>query len=258
MFEAAVIEDRSKKNLAMKENINLLRIWYNHLTTLFERKKLKFQKLEQAFQKIKIFTGLNEIQAVVENFLTKECTYAGLLQTVQVKELECNDIKDRINQLQEKVNEISNLEVDKGNVERCRADERNMLKANLELAQKKFLIESVRDKVKTWIQQMAKKLVGITGEELAFGREERDMRNSRKLKRNRKVTAGEERLVEMVQRIRRICKAAIYRHRFSKNLGQVIDENRKIVVSSVISQYSKEVRKVVEEEVLDEAELVGY
>lgn len=252
MFEAAVIEDRSKKNLGIKESINLHRIWYNNLTSLFERKKLKFQKLEEAFQKIKIFTGLNEIQAVVENFLTKECTYAGLLQTVQVKEFECNDIKERINKLQGKVDEISNLEVEKGVVEKCKADERNILKANLELAQKKYLIESVREKVKTWINEMTRKLAKITGVEVDSNRV------ASYKKRNKRTAREGDRLVEMVYRIREICRAAIYQHKFAKSLGMVIEKNRKIVVSSMINQYSKEARRIVDEEIMDEAELIGY
>ena len=72
MYEAAIIDDRSAKSLKMKEGLALHKLWYKVLTRIYERKKEKSKNLEDAFQNVKIFTGIPEIGMVVENFLTKE------------------------------------------------------------------------------------------------------------------------------------------------------------------------------------------
>ena len=238
MFEVAVVEDRSKKNIGMKESLILHKMWHFTLTKLFEKKKNKFQKLEEAAQRVKAFTGLSEISLVVENYLTKENTYAGLLKTVKEKEQNCDKIKEKIEELQKKVLDIENKDLEMGKIEVAALVEKRILRENLELNEKKHLVENVYAKVRTWMKLTVRKLNLIVGNK-------------------RVVESGEDSMKVYMGEIRRICQEAIGKHNFSKSLGQVIEKNRKKAVNSVISQYSKMQRSVKKEEILSESDLIG-
>lgn len=238
MFEEAANEDQNKKNIGLKESLELHRMWLFSLTKIFEKKKRKFQKLEEASQKIKTFTGLGEISLVVENFLTKEYTYAGLLKTVKEKEDRCNEIKEGIDELQGKVNKIENKGLEKGKISESILAEKNLMKENFDLNQKKQSIDNVYSKVKTWMKLTVRKLNKIAGNKPT-------------------VSANDDSVKFYLQEIRKICQETIKKHNFSKNLGEVIEKNRKFAVNSAISQFSKQTKNIKREETLKESDLIG-
>lgn len=238
MFEEAANEDQNKKNIGIKESLELHRMWMFSLTKIFEKKKRKFQKLEEAAQKIKTFTGLGEISLVVENFLTKEYTYAGLLKTVKEKEEKCNEIKEGIDELQEKVNEIENKDLEKGKISESILAEKILMKENFDLNNKKQSIDNVYSKVKTWMKLTVRKLNKIAGNKPA-------------------AHTSDDSVKSYLQEIRKICQETIKKHNFSKNLGEVIEKNRKMAVNSAISQYSKLPKSIKREETLKESDLIG-
>lgn len=237
MFEAAVIEDRSAKNLSIKEGLSLHRLWYSVLTKIFEKKKEKSQKLEEAFQKIKIATGLPDINQIVENFLTKEQTYEALMLTVNKKEVECSNYKSKIDQLQAGVNNYANRSVsNKNELDEQREIQESKIRDLLELSQKKFLIENTYSKVRTWMKLMIRKfykIVGGTREELK----------------------GEENLLYYLEIIRDILKNA--KNNRENELGKTVEDNRKMAVYSMIKHISKIPHTFAEEEVMNENSLVA-
>ena len=158
MYEAAAIEDRSTKNLSLKEGLSLHKLWYNILTKIYERKKEKSKHLEEAFQNIKILTGIPEVALVVENFLTKEQTYVALMVTVNNKENECSKYQKKIDEMQACVNNFANKDINDGT---SFSDMKRIQEAKIrelfELSNKKFVIENTYSKVKTWIKLMIRK-----------------------------------------------------------------------------------------------------
>mmetsp|Transcript_23345 Transcript_23345/g.23090 ORF Transcript_23345/g.23090 Transcript_23345/m.23090 type:complete len:119 (+) Transcript_23345:818-1174(+) len=77
------------------------------MTMKFTKEMQKNSIYENAYQKIKITTGLQEIGQIVENFLTKEQTYKSLMVAVNQKEIECNSYRQKIDNMQKNVSDIA-------------------------------------------------------------------------------------------------------------------------------------------------------
>ena len=238
MYEAAIIEDRSTKNLRMKEGLALHKLWYKVLTRIYERKKEKSKNLEEAFQNVKIFTGIPEIGMVVQNFLTKEQTYAELMSTVGKKEVECSNYKKKIDKMQAMVNNFANKEVDSDSVEDMKGSQQDKFRELIELSQKKFAIENTASKLKTWLKLMIRKFNSILG--LPFNPLPNDLS-----------------LDFYMQEVKRICSLGISENSSGQSLGLRVEDKRKMAVRSAIRTLSKVPHNIQEEELLVEADLIG-
>jgi hypothetical protein len=237
MFEAAVIEDRSAKSLTIKESVSLHRLWYSVLTKIFERKKEKSQKLEEAFQRIKIATGIPEINLIVENFLTKEQTYDALMKTVSSKEVECSEYKMRIDDLQTGVNNYSNRTASNNSeLDQMRTLQEGKIRELIELSNKKFFIENIHSKVRTWMKLMIRKFFKIVGSDGIEVKDEKDLKFYLKI-------------------IARIFKNA--KKVNQEMLGKAVEDRRKLAVASMIKNLAKVPHSFLEEEVLNENSLIG-
>jgi hypothetical protein len=93
--EAAANDDKDSQELKLRETLLLNRMWYVILTKRYELEVKKSSDIEQAFQKIKINTGLNDINDVIEKFLTKEQTYNSLLSTIAESEKKLESLKEQ-------------------------------------------------------------------------------------------------------------------------------------------------------------------
>jgi hypothetical protein len=236
MFEAAVIEDRSAKSLSIKESVSLHRLWYSVLTKIFERKKEKSQKLEEAFLRIKIATGIPEINSIVENFLTKEQTYEALMRTVSTKEVECSNYKKKIDDLQTGVNNYSNRTAsNKTELDQMREVQEGKIRELFDLSNKKFLIENIHSKVRSWMKLMIRKFFKILGSD---GVEMKD---------------GQD-LIYYLTIIAQIFKNAKAINK--DELGKAVEDRRKLAVMSMIRHLSKVPHSFVEEEALNENSLL--
>ncbi|OMJ89411.1 hypothetical protein SteCoe_8409 [Stentor coeruleus] len=235
MYEAAVIEDRSTKSEKLKEGVSLHRIWYHILTKIFDRKVEKSKYLEEAFQKVKIATGIPEISIIVEKFLTKEQTYEALMNTVSKKEVECSEYKKKIDAIQRNVEMSSNKDVSSnGIIDKIREDNEHKIHELMELSHKKFLIENTHSKVRTWLWQVIRKFYKILGI------------NALDLERNAP-------LIYYIKCIKEIFALA----QSEKGLGARVEANRKYALNSMIKQVSMAQHKIVEEELMNESSLVA-
>jgi hypothetical protein len=124
-------------------------------------------------------------------------------------------------------------------LEGVKLKEKKMIRENFELAQKKYLIENINEKIKTCLGEMVRKLLKISESQVV------------KVKKS-------DGLLEIIAKIRIVFKEAIEKHKFSKNLGNFIEKSRNLAVKSVISQYSKQRYKVAIEENTAESDLVGF
>lgn len=239
MYEEAVIEDRSAKNLKLKEGLSLHRLWYKVLTRIYQRKKEKSQQLEEAFQNVKVLTGIPEISMVVENFLTKEQTYGELMRTVGKKEVECSSYKAKIDKMQALVNNFSNKEIsDSSSLSAMREQQQQNIRELLELSQKKFVIENTVAKLKNWIRLMIRKFNKI-------------------LNKPHEELPDDKALSFYIEVIRKICKLSDEADLNEKSLGMRVEDNRKFAVSSAIRDLSKIKHNLKPDEMLVETDLIG-
>ena len=91
--EAAANEDKDSEELKLRESLLVNRLWYIILSKKHEAEIKKASEIEKAFQKIRIATGLSEIDDVVERFLTREQNYSTLLIAVNESENKLEKLK---------------------------------------------------------------------------------------------------------------------------------------------------------------------
>ena len=93
--EAAANEDRDSHEAKLRTSLNLHKLWYNFLNRKLELEKLEAGKIEQAFQRIRSYIGITDINEIVEKFLTREQTYSSLLALVTETETKLEEVKTR-------------------------------------------------------------------------------------------------------------------------------------------------------------------
>ena len=163
MMEKALIEDQSAEQEDLREKFKLHFMWYMASTMRFEREQVKWKRYEDAFLKIKLVTGVQEIPVLVEKYLTKEQIYAEFLNSASRKELELAKYREKIGKMQEnldRLNESDSCEIfvtDKLQKNELHAIRKQVLEEN---AKMKSLMLS-RNKIKDWCNRFSLKLQKI-------------------------------------------------------------------------------------------------
>ena len=164
MMEKAMIEDQSAELEDLREKYLLHFMWYMASTIRFEREQVKWKRYEDAFLRIKLATGVQEIPVLVEKYLTKEQIYTEFLGSVSRKELELADYREKIDEMQEnldKLNESDSPEIfvaDKLQKNELHAIRKQLLEENAKMKHMKL----VRNKIKDWCNRFSQKLQKIT------------------------------------------------------------------------------------------------
>lgn len=70
----------------MRENFVVQKMWSQYYKMKMNKEMKKSQVIENAFQKIRSQTAITDVQEIVHKFLTREHTYAHLLQAVGEQE----------------------------------------------------------------------------------------------------------------------------------------------------------------------------
>lgn len=182
--EAAANDDKDSQEVKMKESLLVHRFWYNFLKWKLDHEMQKSVAIEEAFQQIKTATGLQDIQEIVEKFLTKEQTYNELLQAVAEAEKKLETLRtenvtarEQLRQLQildaggnprTIYHEIEELE----NELQKQTKEYNSLKDQLQKA------VIVYDQVLDWAQKIMQRLDIKTDLEVAPGSKIHESKNS--------------------------------------------------------------------------------
>jgi hypothetical protein len=100
-FAANMQEDGEETRL--RKGYVLHRFWWNALHRKLEKDKAESVEIEEAFQRIKIATGVGDIHDIVERFLTKEQTYSRLMQAVTESEQRVERLKHDIEEEQSNI-----------------------------------------------------------------------------------------------------------------------------------------------------------
>ncbi|OMJ79899.1 hypothetical protein SteCoe_19986 [Stentor coeruleus] len=152
MMEKVMIEDQSHELEEMREKYLLHFLWYMLSSMKFEKEQVKWKRYEDAFFRIKIATGIQEVPVLVEKFLTKETIYAEFLSSVKKKEIELAEFREKIENMQnslEKLHEIDPTEFSKGDKDR---NQELMIirKLVLEENSKMKALLMIKTKIKDW------------------------------------------------------------------------------------------------------------
>lgn len=100
-FAANMQEDGEETRL--RQGYLLHRFWWNALQRKLEKDKAQSVEIEEAFQRIKIATGLGDVHDMVERFLTKEQTYERLMHAVTEAEQRVERLKRDIEEEQSSI-----------------------------------------------------------------------------------------------------------------------------------------------------------
>lgn len=76
----------------MREKYIVHKFWHSLLKKRLLEERDRSTKLEQAYGKIKLGTGMSDMGEIVERFLTKEKTYAQMLQEVESNEKKLEEV----------------------------------------------------------------------------------------------------------------------------------------------------------------------
>ena len=148
IIELTMIEESSSHLDELRNSQLVHKCFEMFLNKKIISEKIKFEKLDLAFQKIKLRTGLQTIDDVIERFLTKETSLKELTENIHEKEEQVNDFHDKIISLQKKVNILQNDKCEKaqdGNITR-------IIEENSKLKTKKTHLEGRIVEIENWVR----------------------------------------------------------------------------------------------------------
>jgi len=101
--EQAANEQQDPEETRLRQGYLLHKFWWHALQRKLEKDKAQSVEIEEAFQSIKIATGLSDVREIVEKFLTKEQTYSHLVQAVTETEQRVEQLKQAIEDEQQDI-----------------------------------------------------------------------------------------------------------------------------------------------------------
>jgi hypothetical protein len=100
-------EETIRKFKGIREQVMLSRLWHLFLSNRLKEYLSKFGTIDLAFRKIRSITGLNDINDVVEKFLTKENLYHELMSMVNQNKANKENLIQSIKTIEEKIQELN-------------------------------------------------------------------------------------------------------------------------------------------------------
>lgn len=106
IYEEVENEENIRKYTGKRESIMLYKLWNMYLSNKLKDCAEKFGTMELAYKKIRSVTGLQNINQVVEKFLTKESSFQELMTMILAKKKEKDSYFKRNSELEVKVEKI--------------------------------------------------------------------------------------------------------------------------------------------------------
>jgi hypothetical protein len=91
--EAAANENKDQNEVKLRENFMVQKMWSQYYKMKMNKEMKKSFVIEDAFQKIRSQTAITDVQEIVHKFLTREQTYAHLLQAVSEHERKLDGLR---------------------------------------------------------------------------------------------------------------------------------------------------------------------
>jgi hypothetical protein len=162
IVEKTMIDERSSHLEEMRNSLISHKMYDKLLSKKLVIVKNIFNRLDEAFQKVRIKTGLFNAEEVIVKFLTQEANYQALTQTLHAKELECNEYKKKIDDIQEKV---AVLDEDKPSKEYATEEIKQKINEIGRSKEKKSEIWKIFLKINIWVDNIIKKIDPVVSEE---------------------------------------------------------------------------------------------
>lgn len=154
IVELTMIEERSA-HLDDIRNSKMLHFCFDQLfRKKLAKEKIVFNKLNEAFMKVKIQTGLQDVEDMIEKFLTQEFNYQELIKNLQIKEIKCEDYKLKILNIQNQVDHLSQQK----RFQAHHTEIHQILQKVTRLKEKKNELNNVRMLMAAWIENAWKKM----------------------------------------------------------------------------------------------------
>ena len=155
IIEDTIVNERGSHFEEVRNKLLLNKMYEKFLTQTIIHEMRAHNKLEDAYQKVKLKTGLHNIDEIIERFLTQEASYRELTAGLHLKEDQCNHYKEKLKLLQ---TALADLETKKPSRDE---DQQSVSRALIVINQsqsKKEELEGVVLKINTWVDNMLKKV----------------------------------------------------------------------------------------------------
>lgn len=169
--ENAANEDRDQNEVKLKEDVALNRFWYRVMKKKLQRDMEKSVRIENSFNKIRSATGLYDVQEIEQRFLTKEQTYADIVDSIGQEEKKLEMLKEENKHLEHELRRHRIMEDGITNVDQDILKETKQEKA-AQLKHQAFIDEKLHkclvsyDKVVEWSVKNLENLGTATGDEI--------------------------------------------------------------------------------------------
>lgn len=169
IVEQTMIDERSAHLEELRNGVLIYKMYEKFLSKKLVYEKSTFTRLDDAFQRVRVKTGLYNIEEVIEKFLTQEANYKVLTDNLHKKEIECSEYKIRLSEIKDKVSMLDEERVEKKHEpEIVKKSLNKALRAKEKLAD----IENLYLKLYTWVDNYIKKAHGNrvdeTGEKMSL------------------------------------------------------------------------------------------
>ena len=164
LSEQIMINDMCASLQEMREKLYVHFLWYMASSAQFEKEKVKLKKYEDAYLKIKIATGIQDVPSLVTKYFTRESNYTHFSEVVKIKERELVEYQDKIEALQKQIENSDKVVFNKeGSVNarshsELRIYEKQIFDDSLQLGRYRFL----RNKIVDWIEKISLRVKGIS------------------------------------------------------------------------------------------------
>ncbi|OMJ80029.1 hypothetical protein SteCoe_19800 [Stentor coeruleus] len=167
IVEQTMIDERSAHLEELRNGVLIYKMYEKFLSRKLVYEKNTFTRLDEAFQQVRIKTGLYNIEEVIEKFLTQEANYKVLIDNLHKKEIECLEYKEKLSKMQDKVNMLNDEKIEKKHEPEIVKKSLNKV---LRVKEKLVDIENLYLKLHIWIDNYIKKAhgnnVAETGEKM--------------------------------------------------------------------------------------------
>lgn len=159
IIEIAANEERDKRAMEIREKMMLHRLWLKYLNWKLHSEITKSNAIEEAFQQIRAATGVQNIDDIVEKFLTKEHAYCEVTDTISELQSKVSEYKLRNQKLEESIHKLTISKSEgKFPINNLSLDVKNTIHDLAMTKDKHSLMSIETEKVLSWLAKYFKKL----------------------------------------------------------------------------------------------------
>ncbi|CAG9326042.1 unnamed protein product [Blepharisma stoltei] len=167
LLEHSIVKAIADSDEELRESVLFHKFWDQFLTNYFEKEKKKNKKLESAFRKIRMATGVTDIREIVDRLIHKKDENTELAAEIAQKEKECNYYEKKIEMISKGVAAID-ASPKNSLIPLSGSQQLQEVRKELEeLLKKKKELLSCSSKIKLWSDKMRQRMKSLKNSESA-------------------------------------------------------------------------------------------